>query len=569
MQNFKVAVYFPEFDIQVLDNGFPMSLFEERFDRLVKTLKIDHLYIETHRSGHLVEKEKIERLAHFFRQYDILLSGGITFTDGNFEDFFDGELFDTFCYSKPDAEEKIRKIVRYSASLFDELVIDDFFFTHCKCPDCIKAKGSRSWKDFRLETMKKVGTHWVMEEAKKTNPNVKVILKYPNWYDHYQDSGYNVELGALFDGTYAGTETRDAIHTQQNLPRYSSYFVMQYIDHIHKGKLGGGWFDGYDCLGHLNSFVEQATLTLLGGAKEVCFFNLGDLVTEHAIAAPLLQFAYDRLDPFVPLFKSPLGIATYKPFHSCGDDFLENYLGMVGIPFIPEVNYPAEAKTVFLSAHAAYDQDLLSKMQKGLEQGQTLFVTRGLADALMDKGFNELMLYEPTCDKALVDHFGAEWEFCAYRNYAQSAKKILLTRLGFKTNDSQNLVSGLSGATNYPIILKSKYSNGEIYLLNIPDNVGQLYDLPTLVLSTLRNHLLKDLPYRVQGQGQYMFFPYAEDHFVLYSQSGHVEDYTLISQTPFKEIIDLESQQSVASTNGKECKLHLLASTYKLFKIVR
>lgn len=33
MQNFKVAVYFPEFDIQVLDNGFPMSLFEERFDR--------------------------------------------------------------------------------------------------------------------------------------------------------------------------------------------------------------------------------------------------------------------------------------------------------------------------------------------------------------------------------------------------------------------------------------------------------------------------------------------------------------------------------------------------------
>lgn len=572
MQNFKVAAYLPEFVIHILDRQVPMDVFKQGFKQLIQTLKIDHIYIETHRSGHFIEKEKLERLTHFIREFGIHVSGGITFTDGNFEDFFEGELFDTFCYSKPDSEEKIRKVVSYSASLFDELVIDDFFFTHCKCPDCIRAKGEKNWEAYRLEVMKKVGTDWVMDEAKKTNPNVKVILKFPNWYEHYQASGYNIELGEIFDGTYAGTETRDAVHTQQNLPRYTSYFVMRYIEAAATNKLQGGWFDGYDCLSHLNSFVEQAALTLLGGAKEVCFYNLGDLLTDFRVAAPLLQFVYDRLDPFVPLFNSPLGIPTYKPFHSSGDDFLENYLGMLGIPFTPVTAYPEKAQTVFLSSHAAKDDELLTKMQQALANGQTIFVTRQLADDLIPKGFNDLMLYEPTHDKALVSHFGCEWEYCSYHHYAESSKKILLSRLGFKTNDSQNLISGLESENNYPLILKSKYSKGELYLLNLPDNFGQLYDLPNLVLSTLRRHLLKDFPFWVQGNGKYMFFPYAKDYFVLYSQSEHVEDYTLISKEPFKGILDLESQQTIQSaTNSKvtQCSIHLFASTFKIFKILR
>ena len=571
MENFRVAAYLPEFVIEVLDKQIPMTFFEQGFERLIKILKIDHIYIETHRSGKFIEKEKIERLISFIQHFGISVSGGITFTDGHYKDFLEGDLFDTFCYSKSTAEERIRKIVSYSAALFDELIIDDFFFTHCKCPDCIRAKGKMSWEDYRLQIMKKVGTHWIMGEAKKANPNVKVILKFPNWYEHYQALGYNIELGEIFDGTYAGTETRDAVHTQQNLPRYTSYFVMRYIDEAAKEKLGGGWFDAYDCLANLNSIVEQAALTLLGGAKEVCFYNLGDLLTDHAVVAPLLQYVFDRMDPFVPYFKSPLGIATYKPYHSSGDDFLENYLGMLGMPFMPVTHYPDEAQTVLLTAHAAKDEQLLAKMQRGLEKGQTLFVTRKLADQLMTKGFDEIMLYHPTQEKALVDHFGCEWEYCAYRYYAESRQQILLNRIDFKTNDSQNLVSGLAAENNYPLILKSKYSNGKIYLLNLPDNVGQIYDLPDLVISTCRKLMLNDLPFMVQGKGKYMFFPFNEDHFVLYSQSEHVEDYELISKQPFKEVVDLETQHVIKSIDcriGSKCQLHLFASSFKMYRII-
>ena len=572
MKNFKVATYLPEYVIQMLDHKVPMAFFEEGFIRLLKTLKIDHVYLETHRSGQFIEREKIERLTKFIQQLGISVSGGITFTDGHFAAFHAGQLFDTFCYSKPDAEEKIRRIISYSATLFDELIIDDFFFTHCKCPDCIQAKGNLSWEAYRLQVMKEVGTHWVMEEAKKANPKVKVILKFPNWYEHYQASGYNIELCDIFDGTYVGTETRDAIHTQQNLPRYTSYFAMQYLKQASKGKLGGGWFDGYDCLYHLNSFVEQGVLTLLGGAKEVCFFNLGDLLTDYAIAAPLLQFTFDRLDSFVPMFNNPLGVTTYKPSHSSGDDFLENYLGMLGIPFKVATDYPESEKTVLLSAHAAKDECLLAKMKQGLANGQTLFVTRALADQLMMKGFSDLMLYEPTTEKALVNYFGCDWEYCGYRHYAESSQQVLLHKVQFKTNDSQNLISGLVYENNYPLLLKSTYSNGQIYLLNLPDNFGQLYALPELVVSTCRKLLLDELPFLVQGKGRYMFFPYEDDLFVLFSQSEHVEDYTLISKQPFKEVIDLETKQSIKSTTNQEgtkCQLHLLASTFKIYKIIR
>lgn len=62
---------------------------------------------------------------------------------------------------------------------------------------------------------------------------------------------------------------------------------MRYIEAAATNQLQGGWFDGYDGLAHLNNFVEQATLTLVGGAKEVCFYNLGDLLTDFKVAASL------------------------------------------------------------------------------------------------------------------------------------------------------------------------------------------------------------------------------------------------------------------------------------------
>ncbi len=78
----------------------------------------------------------------------------------------------------------------------------------------------------------------MIKPAKAVNPKVKLVIKYPNWYEHYQGLGYNLEAEPkLFDGIYTGTETRDPVYTQQHLQQYQSYLIMRYLENV---KPGGG-----------------------------------------------------------------------------------------------------------------------------------------------------------------------------------------------------------------------------------------------------------------------------------------------------------------------------------------
>ncbi len=36
----------------------------------------------------------------------------------------------------------------------------------------------------------------------------------------------------------------------------------------------------------------------------------------------------------------PIGIASYKPYQSIGEDFLQNYLGNIGIPDRVDAEFP-------------------------------------------------------------------------------------------------------------------------------------------------------------------------------------------------------------------------------------
>ena len=85
----------------------------------------------------------------------------------------------------------VRKIAEHTAKHFDEFILDDFFFTSCKSDIEIKAKGTQSWTEYRLKLMTEAGRDLVLKPAKKVNPRVKVIIKYPNWYDHFQGLGFN------------------------------------------------------------------------------------------------------------------------------------------------------------------------------------------------------------------------------------------------------------------------------------------------------------------------------------------------------------------------------------------
>ena len=40
-----------------------------------------------------------------------------------------------------------------------------------------------------------------MGAARKVNPRVRVVIKFPNWYEHFQDMGFDLEREPyLYDG---------------------------------------------------------------------------------------------------------------------------------------------------------------------------------------------------------------------------------------------------------------------------------------------------------------------------------------------------------------------------------
>ena len=164
------------------------------------------------------------------------------------------------------------------------MILDDFFFYNSKSDADIAAKGGRSWTQYRLEKMREVAQDLVLKPARAANPRVRVIIKYPNWYEHFQGLGYDLDVEAkYFDFIYTGTETRDPEITDQLLQQYQSYLVFRYFDNVRpQGGNRGGWVDTYDTR-YVDRYAEQLWDTLFARAPEITLFNWSDLASAAAL----------------------------------------------------------------------------------------------------------------------------------------------------------------------------------------------------------------------------------------------------------------------------------------------
>ena len=216
--NFKVAVYARAYEVRQMNN---IKWLESVWDEISAQVKVDKIYLETHRDLILVSDSTIEAAKKFFNSRGVETAGGITLTVNEMN------RFETFCYSNPEHRKKVKEIVEFTARHFDEIILDDFFFTDCKCALCVKAKGNQTWSQFRLTQMTRAARELILDPAKKVNPKVKVVIKYPNWYEHFQGLGFNLETEpGMFDGIYTGTETRDPDAPGQHLQQYESYLIF-------------------------------------------------------------------------------------------------------------------------------------------------------------------------------------------------------------------------------------------------------------------------------------------------------------------------------------------------------
>jgi len=506
-KNFSTAIFYNAYDLEVLKRE---NIFEETYDFFSKHIEISKVYLETYRGSTYLSKEDMLACKEFFNKKGIKVSGAITTTQ-KCDVIWD---FRSFCYSDPEQRKQLNEIVAYTAGIFDEIILDDFYFTNCKCNRCIETKGTRSWQDFRTAQMAEVSQE-IVNTAKQLKPDINMIIKYPNWYDHHQYTGYTPgDQAGIFDSFYTGTETRDSQYTQQVLQRYLGYFIMRYLESIKPGKNLGGWFDTFDC--SLNAYVEQLNLTAFAKAKEITLFCAGLLASDYSICVPIAGHVLKELDRLVGKLGEPLGIPCYKPFKSDGEDFLHGYLGMLGLPLQPTPEYPANSKLLLLTESAKKDTDIASKIKASLRAGGQVIITSGLLKALNSELSDIAEIY-CTDRKALVKTFAATMETCSFKDYYQSDSEILIPHIAFKTNDTWQRAVGIDNHNNHPVLLENKYSSGRLYVLTIPDNPGDLYSYPAGILNVLREEASKELPLHMEAPSQIALFLYDNNTFIVHS----------------------------------------------------
>ena len=141
---------------------------------------------------------------------------------------------------------------------------------------------------------------------------------------------------------------------------------------------------------------------------------------------------------------------------------------------------------------------------------------------------------EVTEQKALVSEYLTGW-----RDRTQGEAQILVPHIRYLTNDTWELVSGLTETTGHPILLDSMYAGAHLRVLTIPDNFNDLYKLPQEVLGRIRAALGADLPVRLNAPAQVMLFVYDNNTFVVESFLDEPVDVSFITKEEVARVSDV------------------------------
>lgn len=576
-KNFEVSVYI------TVNTTRQLARNQENRNNLWKLItdqvKVDKVYIEAQRDRTMATDEELETVKKFFLDHGVKVAGGTTMSDGSYPG---GGQFKSFCYTDPNDRAFIKNAIELAARHFDEIIQDDFFFVTTKFDSDIAAKGNRSWTQFRLDLMRDAAENLLIKPAKAVNPKVKMVIKYPNWYEHFQGLGFDLEKEPkMFDGVYTGTETRDPEATDQNLQQYESYLIFRYFENIAPGRNGGGWVDT-GSLRYSDRYPEQLVDTLFAKAPEITLFEWGS-VTRPAQAGArdawqdlptsfnlknlqesvqsqgsgqltwgrIAGDAFMKADSFLGKLGKPIGIPSYRPPHAWAEDFLHNYFGNIGIPIELYSTFPSDASLVLLTEAAAFDPDIVSKIKAQLVAGKSVVITSGLLRALQGKGIEDIIELQYTDRKIVADEYQSGYGPGNASSLAGEQKRdILFPDIRFLTNDAWQVVRASSNGRGYPLLLMDYYSKGTIYVWTMPENFNDLYSLPISVTSAIKNYVMAGFPVRLDGPSLVALFAYDNNTFIVQSFRDDETDVTVSVQAGVKQLRNLVTDEVIAAQSS-------------------
>ncbi|MGH9615397.1 MAG: hypothetical protein ACRD28_01565 [Acidobacteriaceae bacterium] len=538
-ENFGVSVYIP---VQVVEHMKDRQWLETSWANINRQVKVNKVYIETYRSGVIADDALIDSVKKFFLDRGVQVGGGIAFVGA------DARQFRSFCYTDPKERAYVRHISELTARHFDDIILDDFFFNNTKTDSDISAKDGKSWTQFRLGLMDEVSRDLVVGAARSVNPKVKITIKFPNWYPHFQGLGYDLQNEPkIFNSIYTGTETRDPVDTDQQLQQYESYQIFRYFENIKPGGNLGGWVDTFS-IRYIDRYSEQLWDTMLAKAPAITLFNWNALIQPvkpgdrdgwkaldttfnydamlawhkksgvpgAANFATVAGYSLAEVDTVVGQLGRPIGLKSYRPYQSSGEDFLENYLGMIGIPIDLYPTFPTDADMVLLTESAKYDPQIVEKIEGQLRAGKNVVITSGLLRALKGRGIEDIVEMHETGQVLGIQKYWGAFGPGGGANLGETSP-ILVPKVAYLTNDAWPIVRGTANGYAAPLLLMDRYSKGTLFVLTIPENFNDLYLLPQPALTAIKSYLLQTFPVQLDAPSQVSLFAYDNNRFVVES----------------------------------------------------
>ena len=528
---------------------------------------ITKAYVEVYRGGLVVDQSLLEKVKDVFLKNGIEVVGGIaTVPGGDFGVKQEAQL-GWFNWQNPKTQKDLKEVIKMSAKVFDEFIVDDFLCTADTSDESKIAKGDKSWSQYRRDLLTKLSTEIFIEPAKKVNPNITMIIKYPQWYDRFHLFGYELEREPqLFDKVYVGTETRGQ-YTQRYgfVQPYEGFVNYRWIKDIVGPKIGAAWFDHGDC--DDKDFIEQAYQSVLAGAKEITIFNYFDFINGHK-AHHLLRVQFQQLaDLAKSVAANPVvGVAGYKPINSDagGDLYLMDFIGTLGIPLVPVHQYPVDAKVILLPTQAAADKNILTKVEKSLSKGSTIIFTTGfLANATNGKQLAELagVKYPIEINPLKAEKIIVNNKSLPIKNGLDMESKLLLA-------GGESLLNAKVGSSSIPFLTKSKKNNSSIFTLNSHtfsqadfDRVGEvllcpkslgLLEIPIQWSNTIRESFTSKLDFHLDAPTRIVVQPLGNTGWVFHNYNKTKETFTFASDKINKmKLVNGFTREVVNSDNGK------------------
>lgn len=498
---------------------------------VLRSLGITKAFIETYRSGEVADPELLKTVRDYFLQNGLETAAGIATTPGkDFGVHQEGRL-SWFNFQHPKTQTDLERVVRMTARIFDEIIVDDFLCTDDTSDISIKARGDQSWSQYRRDLLTDLSQKIFIKPAREENPQMHIIIKYPQWYDRFHLFGYDVvREPALFDQIWVGTETRGpATRRMGFVPQYEGFVNFRWLSSLAPEKMGGAWFDHIDCEAH--DFIDQAFQSTLAGARQIVLFNYGNLMQGHP-GHHLLRRQFSTLVRLAQMVRQkPLrGVAAYKPPQSNAlqDHYIFDFLGMIGIPLVPVSRFPSDADVILLPTQAATDPILMKQIQKSIAAGKTLILTPGLIHRMP----NQSELEQVTGVKIIKSSTPIASNQLIIENKIGTFEQQFEFAANLRILTAKNSLTAIQNAQEIPVLTSKVHPSGaKVYVLNFqtfsePDFKAadevllapkpiSWVDLPVSWLNVIRQACTEPLGFEFDGPGRVSVHPFGVNEWVI------------------------------------------------------